>query len=139
MGIFRRTRSAASPEQSTRARAVAEPAVVKKVAALDIVEPTLNGGSIEESDVFVCRRSSPDLTPLPVPATPPAATVTLFVFGWHHVEPGPLSWSFQSLRSALDAVRTMKNAAQWCIVAGESWASLDAARAGGAVLIEQLA
>lgn len=120
--------------------------LVQQAATIEVVESKLNGdSSVEESDVFVCRRSAPELTPLPVlpgaagdGAPEQAKTVTLYVFGWHHVEPGPLSWSFPSLRAALDAVRTMRNAAQWCIVSGESWASLDAARVGGAVLIEQL-
>lgn len=142
MGLFRRTRSVApelsSHELESRERARG-PALVEEAGEIAIVESKLNGGAdgpSEESDVFVCRRSSPDLTPLPI--ADDASTVTLFVFGWHHVEPGSLSWSFPSLRAALDAVRTMRNAAQWCIVSGESWASLDAARDGGAVLIEQL-
>jgi len=65
------------------------------------------------------------------------AFVTLFVYGWESVEPGPLSWAFPSLRAALDAVKTMRNAVEWCIVAGSEWVSVDAARAKGAVLIEQ--
>jgi hypothetical protein len=145
MGIFRRTGSAKSAAARQKAGAAEKTApvvtAVTAVPVLDVVEPQLNGGSIDESDVFVCRRSSPDLTPLPLPAEeiPEAApTVTLFVFGWHHVEPGPLSWVFPSLRAALDAVRTMRNAAQWCIVSGDTWDSLDIARAAGAVLIEQL-
>jgi hypothetical protein len=31
----------------------------------------------------------------------------------------------------------MRNAVEWCIVAGSEWATVDAARAKGAVLIEQ--
>lgn len=94
-----------------------------------------------DSDVFVCRRSEHDdeqdeSAPLSV-APASAQQVTLYVYGWHNVEPGPLSWVFPSLRTALDAVRTMRNAVQWCIVSGE-WATVDAARAEGAVLIEQL-
>ncbi|MCL2724486.1 MAG: hypothetical protein FWD69_08625 [Polyangiaceae bacterium] len=65
-------------------------------------------------------------------------SVTLFVFGWQNVEPGPLSWVFPSLRAALDAVRTMRNAVRWCVVAGKEWTSVDAARAMGRVLVEQL-
>lgn len=89
----------------------------------------------DHSDVFVCRR---DDSPSTLPSAPPA-TVTLYVYGWHNVEPGQLSWVFPSLRSALDAVRTMRNAVQWCVVSGEDWASIEAARAQGAVLVEQLA
>jgi hypothetical protein len=83
-----------------------------------------------ESDIFVCRRSSP--------STAAARGVTLYVYGWHNVEPGPLSWAFPSLRAALDAVRTMRNAVQWCIIAGAEWTSIEAARAEGSILIEQL-
>jgi hypothetical protein len=66
------------------------------------------------------------------------AAVTLFVYGWHQVEPGALSWVFPSLRAALDAVRTMRNAAEWSICSGASWNDIESARAKGAVLIEQL-
>jgi hypothetical protein len=66
------------------------------------------------------------------------AAVTLFVYGWHQVEPGALSWVFPSLRAALDAVRTMRNAAEWSICSGEAWDDIESARAKGAVLIEQL-
>jgi len=90
------------------------------------------------SDVFVCRRSSPDYSEEAAAAAAAAAeAVTLFVYGWESVEPGPLSWAFPSLRAALDAVKTMRNAVEWCIVAGSEWVSVDAARAKGAVLIEQ--
>jgi hypothetical protein len=88
---------------------------------------------LEDSDVF--------LKPKPrAPASiPPVASteVTLFVYGWHNVEPGPLSWVFPSLRAALDAVQRMKNAIAWCIVQGSDWDDLDLARDHGAVLIEQ--
>jgi hypothetical protein len=100
-----------------------------------------------DSDVFVCRRSSPDDGDHDAQGSELAAAaravadaelgVTLFVYGWESVEPGPLSWAFPSLRAALDAVKTMRNAVEWCIVAGGEWVSVDAARAKGAVLIEQ--
>src|SRR4051812_17292797 len=51
--------------------------------------------------------------------------VTLFVYGWYSVAPGPLSWSFSSTRSALDAVQKMKNAVGWCIVAGKGHPSVE--------------
>jgi hypothetical protein len=140
MGIFRRTRfTKMSADRHTAVAAAREPELVP-VAEIArpqdelTIESTI--GSKDESDVFVCRRSSPELTPLPIAET--AAAVTLFVFGWHNVEPGPLSWPFPSLRTALDAVRTMRNAAQWCICSGDAWSDMDAARAAGAVLIEQL-
>ena len=92
-----------------------------------------------ESDVFLCRRSSPDYSAEAAAAGVAAAAegVTLFVYGWESVEPGPLSWAFPSLRAALDAVKTMRNAVEWCIVAGSECTTVDAARANGAVLIEQ--
>lgn len=91
----------------------------------------------DDSDVFVARLDGA------TPATPAAGTaggttVTLFVYGWDQVQPGPLSWVFPSLRTALDAVKTMRNAVEWCICSGESWDDVDSARAEGAVLIEQL-
>lgn len=87
----------------------------------------------DDSDFFVCRRSGP-----PEAEAAANAGVTLFVYGWYSVQPGPLSWVFPSVRAALDAVRTMRNAVQWCICAGDAWSDVDAARAEGAVLIEQL-
>jgi hypothetical protein len=86
--------------------------------------------ALEDSDVFLCE------PPRQVPNA--IREVTLFVHGWDSVEPGLLSWTFPSLRAALDAVRRMKNAIGWCVVSGTGWSDLDAARAGGAVLVEQL-
>lgn len=107
---------------------------------IESVESTRPDAGLEDgdSDVFVCRRSSPDYSAeAAAAATAAAEGVTLFVYGWESVEPGPLSWAFPSLRAALDAVKTMRNAVEWCIVAGSEWVSVDAARAKGAVLIEQ--
>jgi hypothetical protein len=86
---------------------------------------------IEDSDVFLC---APESTR---PATA-VREVTLFVHGWHNVEPGLLSWTFPSLRAALDAVQRMKNAIGWCVVSGTGWSDLETARANGAILVEQL-
>jgi hypothetical protein len=116
------------------------PTVPRPGSAPDVLESKTGaaGGEDGDSDVFVCRRSSPDLDDAAAAAAAAAAEgVTLFVYGWENVEPGPLSWAFPSLRAALDAVRTMRNAVEWCIVSGIEWASIDAARAEGAVLIEQ--
>jgi hypothetical protein len=96
------------------------------------VKPAMGEGSRDDSDVFVCKREKKSEA-----VSADVQAVTLFVFGWHVVEPGPLSWAFPSLRAALSAVRTMRNAAQWCIVQGGEWTSMEAARAQGAVLIEQ--
>lgn len=105
-----------------------------------------------DSDVFVCRRSSsPPAPPAPDAETneadelakaaqaAAAANVTLFVYGWHNVEPGPLSWVFPSLRAALDAVRTMRNAVEWSIVSGREHTTIESARESGDVLVEQSA
>jgi hypothetical protein len=92
---------------------------------------------LEDSDVFM-KPAAPASTSGPATAKAPRE-VTLFVHGWHQVEPGLLSWTFPSLRAALDAVQRMKNAIGWCVVSGTGWTDLDAARAGGAVLVEQLA
>ncbi len=107
-------------------------------AAVGATEPAIVGAdnaSGEDSDVFLCRRSSP---PGADETAATAQGVTLFVYGWHSVEPGPLSWAFPNLKAALDAVRTMRNAVQWCICSGGDWPDVDAARQSGAVLIEQL-
>ena len=88
----------------------------------------------DDSDVFVTAASRRAKE-----AEAIAGDVTLFVYAWHSVEPGPLSWCFPSLRSALDAVQRMKNAIGWSIVSGKEHATIDDARAAGAVLIEQLA
>ena len=107
--------------------------------AVEVVTSKTGGVDAEDgdSDVFVCRRTSPDLEEEAAAAAAAAAVVTLFVYGWESVEPGPLSWAFPSLRAALEAVRTMRNAVEWCICAGSEWASIDAAREKGAVLVEQ--
>jgi hypothetical protein len=44
--------------------------------------------------------------------------VTLVIYGWHDSEPGTLAWVFPSVRSALRAVRAMRNAVRWLIVRG---------------------
>ena len=68
--------------------------------------------------------------------------VTLVVYGWSSVEPGTLSWTFPSLRAALDAAHTMTNATQWAVVTGAKArgkaVDVDAARAAGEVLMETL-
>lgn len=98
-----------------------------------VAEPEQVFDGFEDSDVFLCKDEDRPKT------VPTVREVTLFVYGWHNVEPGLLSWTFSDLRSALDAVQRMKNAIAWCIVSGAGWNDLDAARAGGAVLVEQLA
>jgi hypothetical protein len=48
-----------------------------------------------------------------------AQRVTLVVYAWQENQPGTLAWVFPSLRAALRAVRALRNAAAWLIVAGE--------------------
>ena len=68
-----------------------------------------------------------------------AEPVTLVVYGWSSVEPGTLSWTFPSLRAALDAAHAMKNATQWAVVAGaRTNVDVDDARTAGDVLMETL-
>ncbi|MDB4941724.1 MAG: hypothetical protein JWP97_1258 [Labilithrix sp.] len=98
-------------------------------------------GRETDSDVFLVRRKSrelPALSPelLAAAAQDAAVSVTLFVYGWENVQPGPLSWVFPSLRAALSAVKAMRNAIGWAIVSGQE-STIDAARAKGAILIEQ--
>jgi hypothetical protein len=108
------------------------------VSSIETVESTTGAADDDSgSDVYVRRRSSPNLEEEAAAALAAASVVTLFVYGWESVEPGPLSWAFPSLRAALEAVRTMRNAVEWCIVSGRDWVSVDAARAKGAVLVEQ--
>jgi hypothetical protein len=158
MGIFRlrKRRDNAPPAQSRTAAALAEEPLTQESSGVNLAtapesarpermteslqteDPVADphGADAEDaSDVFVCRRS----TPAPPEAVAAAAEgVTLFVYGWYSVEPGPLSWVFPSVRAALDAVRTMRNAVQWCICSGRDWTDVDDAREKGAVLIEQL-
>jgi hypothetical protein len=63
--------------------------------------------------------------------------VTLIVYGWHNVQPGPLSWVFPSVRQALVAAKAMRNAVCWAIVKGRQTApALEDARRRGIVLLE---
>ncbi len=80
--------------------------------------------------------------------TPSAATaavavsqVTLIVYGWSSVEPGTLAWVFPSFAAAMVAVRAMKNAVRWAIVAGrraDIEVDVEQARAHGLVLAEAI-
>lgn len=148
VGAVEADRQPGADDQSLRALEVTEEMpVFAAVESVESVRPDAATEPADEdgnSDVFVCRRSSPDYGDYVAAAdaatqaaAAAAAAVTLFVYGWESVEPGPLSWAFPSLRAALDAVKTMRNAVEWCIVEGGEWVSVDAARAKGAVLIEQ--
>jgi hypothetical protein len=66
-----------------------------------------------------------------------AREVSLIVYGWHNVQPGPLSWVFPSVRAALAAAKAMRNAVRWAIVSGRhSATTLEEARATGRVILE---
>jgi hypothetical protein len=68
-----------------------------------------------------------------------AREVSLIVYGWHNVQPGPLSWVFPSVRAAFAAAKAMRNAVSWAIVSGRLHASeLAEARATGRVILEHL-
>jgi hypothetical protein len=66
--------------------------------------------------------------------------VTLVIYGWSESQPGTLAWVFPSLRSALRAVRAMRNALQWVILKGrqvfEGEVDIDALRQSGRILLE---
>lgn len=66
--------------------------------------------------------------------------VTLVVYGWRESEPGTLSWVCPSLRSALRAVRAMRNAVGWLVIEGKRFygGEIDvlAIRRSGAVLVD---
>jgi len=127
MGLFRRTRvSQDSAKVASTDAAPMTVTLISEVTSITPAEPADGPDRDDASDVFVCKRE-PEADP----------SVTLIVTGWHNVQPGPLSWPFPSMRSALDAVRKMRNAIEWSIVLGKDYASVEEARAKGAVLIEQ--
>lgn len=141
MRLFRRaqdTKTSVIRREAVSTGGHADSMAVPAVPPAPISRPAPSTGAIvydgtENSDVFLCKEEA---RPRVIQAV---REVTLFVHGWHNVEPGLLSWTFPDLRSALDAVQRMKNAIAWCIVSGAGWNDLDAARAGGAILVEQLA
>ena len=130
--VIRREGVSATAEAAASTSPVAR--VVESVSRIPVAPTSstqvVGSSDREDSDVFVCAD--------PNAKRGTAGEVTLFVHGWHNVEPGLLSWTFPSLRAALDAVQRMKNAIGWCVVSGTGWRDLTAARTGGAVLVEQL-
>ena len=133
MGLFRRKRAALG------AAIVVE--TVTAASMSDGLEPVLDERADDlgdVSDVYVCSRdATPDVEGVEGVESDPS--VTLFVTGWHNVEPGPLSWPFPSMRAALDAVRKMKNAIEWSIALGTDYTTIEEARASGLIVIEQRA
>jgi hypothetical protein len=67
--------------------------------------------------------------------------VTLIVYGWHESQPGTLAWVFPSLKAAVRAVRALRNAVKWLIVAGkrDDATNVDEIRRRGLVLLERFA
>jgi hypothetical protein len=66
--------------------------------------------------------------------------VTLIVYDWEGNEPGTLSWVFPSLRAAMRAVKALRNAVKWLIVAGRPKGKtfdLDTLRRQRLVLLEK--
>lgn len=146
-------------QEAPRRRLAAVPPLAERSAVPTLVSATRTGRARDDrhasdedgaSDVFVCCPPAADSSALSSLASlaadeltaatvAAAARVTLFVYGWHNVEPGPLSWVFPSLRAALEAVRTMRNAIEWSICSGAEWTDIEAARARGAILVEQSA
>jgi hypothetical protein len=72
--------------------------------------------------------------------TEKTGAVTLVIYGWSESQPGTLAWVFPSLRSALRAVRAMRNALRWVILKGrqvfEGEVDINALRQSGRVLLE---
>jgi hypothetical protein len=103
----------------------------------DVPRPT-------ESGVFVTSARAIDLPGYASSPAGPAKVdtraieeVTLIVYGWENVQPGTLSWVFPSLRSALAAVRAMRNAVRWAVLDGvEADEDVESARESGRVLVE---
>ena len=120
-----------APSSEQRADSVSS---IPAAPLLDVPPSLPSYEKLDDSDVFVCKPDREEAAA----AARAAREVTLFVHGWHNVEPGLLSWTFPSLRAALDAVQRMKNAIGWCVVSGTGWSDLDTARASGAILVEQL-
>ena len=69
--------------------------------------------------------------------------VTLIVYGWRENAPGTLAWVFPSYAAAVKAVRALRNAARWLIVAGRGAAEhdvdVDEVRRSALVLAERFA
>ncbi|MEO7109666.1 MAG: hypothetical protein ABI183_04425 [Polyangiaceae bacterium] len=111
-----------------------------KASADDVPRPT-------ESGVFVTSPRSIDAMTLDAPLQSivdarAIEEVTLIVYGWENVQPGTLSWVFPSLRSALAAVRAMRNAVRWAVLHGivhdddDAAHDVESARENGLVLVE---
>ncbi len=73
------------------------------------------------------------------PAKALGLPVTLIVYGWRENAPGTLAWVFPSFSAARTAVRALRNAARWLIVAGrraDEEVDVDRVRRDALVLME---
>ncbi len=102
----------------------------EEIAKSDLHDGLLQSGIHAASSPFeAAKAASNDVDAL--------QQVTLIVYGWHNVQPGPLSWVFPSVRQAIAAAKAMRNAVRWAVVSGREHAErLDEARALGRVLLE---
>jgi hypothetical protein len=67
---------------------------------------------------------SPKITRRSAAASQTIEQVTLIVYGWHENAPGTLAWVFPSYGAAVSAVRALRNAVRWLIVAGRRTAEV---------------
>jgi hypothetical protein len=104
--------------------------------------------SAPKSDVSLTREPHDiPVAPRKVVPLPEAGrqTVQLVVYGWANAQPGTLSWRFPSMRAAVRAAKTLRNASRWAVVADgageskpmQSERDVERARAAGTVLIEE--
>jgi hypothetical protein len=113
----------------------------EEIARSDLHEDLLDAGIHTAPDSFVPSgaRHAPLLLDADLDSL--RQQVTLIVYGWHNVQPGPLSWVFPSVRHAIGAAKAMRNAVCWAVVRGRlstgvSAEALDEARASGMVVLE---
>lgn len=117
-----------------RASAWAAQRAEEEIARSDLHDDLFDSG-IRHSPDLSAPKSEPSND---VHAVSPAdQNVTLVVYGWHNVQPGPMSWAFPSVRQAISAAKAMRNAISWAIVLGQRPATaLEEARKLGIVLLE---
>lgn len=115
-----------------RASAWAAQRAEEEIARSDLHDDLFDSGIHASPDLSAAPKSQPsndvDLV---------TQNVTLIVYGWHNVQPGPMSWVFPNVRQAIAAAKAMRNAISWAILRGERPATaLDEARRLGIVLLE---
>lgn len=105
---------------------------------MQVPSPTESGVFVTSPRTIDAMALDASLLDLDAVDTRAIEEVTLIVYGWENVQPGTLSWVFPSLRSALNAVRAMRNAVRWAVLhgAGDAAQDVDSARENGLVLVE---